>query len=113
MTNFHQIRVAVNGYGVIGKRVADAMVAQQDMTLAGIADVATDWRVAVVRKKGYTLYAATPEHAHAMRDTGLDPAGVIWNASPGGLEPDLVQCGWGSPPACDIVGARTPAVRRR
>ena len=32
------VRVAVNGYGVIGKRVADAASLQDDMTLAGVAD---------------------------------------------------------------------------
>ena len=36
-----KIKVAVNGYGVIGKRVADAILAQPDMHLVGIADVAT------------------------------------------------------------------------
>jgi glyceraldehyde-3-phosphate dehydrogenase (NAD(P)) len=30
-------RVAVNGYGVIGKRVADAVAQQDDMELAGVA----------------------------------------------------------------------------
>jgi glyceraldehyde-3-phosphate dehydrogenase/erythrose-4-phosphate dehydrogenase len=30
-------RVAVNGYGVIGKRVADAAAAQEDMELVGVA----------------------------------------------------------------------------
>ncbi|PZO32446.1 MAG: type II glyceraldehyde-3-phosphate dehydrogenase, partial [Alphaproteobacteria bacterium] len=42
------IRVAVNGYGVIGKRVADAVRTQKDMTLIGVADVATDWRIRVL-----------------------------------------------------------------
>lgn len=37
-----KIRVAVNGYGVIGKRVADAVRAMPDMELVGVADVATD-----------------------------------------------------------------------
>ena len=71
------IRVAVTGYGVIGKRVADAVATQDDMTLAGVADVATDWRVAVARAKGYPLYGATPEHARAMDEAGLDPAGTL------------------------------------
>jgi glyceraldehyde-3-phosphate dehydrogenase/erythrose-4-phosphate dehydrogenase len=31
-------RVAVNGYGVIGKRIADAVTLQDDMTLIGVAD---------------------------------------------------------------------------
>lgn len=30
------LRIAVNGYGVVGKRVADAVAAQDDMTLARI-----------------------------------------------------------------------------
>lgn len=41
-------RVAVNGYGVIGKRVADAVALQDDMELVGVADVIMDsesaWR---------------------------------------------------------------------
>ncbi len=40
-------RVSVNGYGVIGKRVADAVRVQPDMELAGIADVVYDYRVRV------------------------------------------------------------------
>ena len=31
--------VAVNGYGVIGKRVADAVAAQNDMELTCVADI--------------------------------------------------------------------------
>lgn len=77
MTDRKPIRVAVNGYGVIGKRVAEAVVVQHDMTLAGVADVVTDWRAAVARSKGYRLYGATQEHTSAMRTVGLDPAGTL------------------------------------
>lgn len=41
MSSTNKIRVAVNGYGVIGKRVADAVALQSDMDLAGVVDVAT------------------------------------------------------------------------
>lgn len=41
MAEPNKIRVAVNGYGVIGKRVAAAVALQADMTLAGVSDVAT------------------------------------------------------------------------
>jgi glyceraldehyde-3-phosphate dehydrogenase (NAD(P)) len=58
MTDSRTVRIAVNGYGVIGKRVADAVADQKGMTLAGVADVVTDWRAAVARAKGYPLYGA-------------------------------------------------------
>ena len=77
MTESQNIRVAVNGYGVIGKRVADAVAAQDDMTLAGVADVVTDWRMRVVRQKGYPLFGAASEHVSAMREAGLDPEGDL------------------------------------
>lgn len=35
------VRLAVNGYGVIGKRVADAIAFQDDMTLVGVCDFVT------------------------------------------------------------------------
>lgn len=41
MTDPNPLGVAVNGYGVIGKRVADAILLQEDMRLAGISDVVT------------------------------------------------------------------------
>ena len=43
MTEVQTTRVAVNGYGVIGKRVAAAVVRQEDTSLAGVSDVLTDW----------------------------------------------------------------------
>jgi len=70
-------RVAVNGYGVIGKRVADAVTRQEDMELAGVSDISADWRARMATQKGYRLYGAAAEHAQAMRDAGLDVAGAL------------------------------------
>jgi len=72
-----KIRVAVNGYGVIGKRVADAVAAQGDMVLAGVADVETDWRVRVALRKGYKLFASVNEQIDAMLEAGLEIAGTL------------------------------------
>ncbi|HQU69896.1 MAG TPA: type II glyceraldehyde-3-phosphate dehydrogenase [Albidovulum sp.] len=72
-----KIRVAVNGYGVIGKRVADAVTLQPDMTLAGVCDVAADWRPRMALAKGYALFGAMAEHAAAMREAGLEVAGTL------------------------------------
>lgn len=71
------IRVAVNGYGVIGKRVAQAVAVQKDMAVAGVADVAQDWRVRAALSRGYALYGATEEHAVAMGAAGLDVSGTL------------------------------------
>lgn len=73
----HKVRVAVNGYGVIGKRIADAVVAQPDMELVGVADVVTDWRIKVAREKGYPLYAATAQALDNLRATGITAAGTL------------------------------------
>lgn len=71
------IRVAVNGYGVIGKRVADAVAAQPDMTLVGVADVATDWRTRTAAMRDIPVFAGTAEATVAMRDAGVPLAGDI------------------------------------
>jgi len=72
-----KVRVALNGYGVIGKRIADAVALQEDMELVGVADVVSDWRIKVAQEKGYPVFAATPEAATAMREAGLIVAGQL------------------------------------
>ncbi|MFC0339513.1 type II glyceraldehyde-3-phosphate dehydrogenase [Paracoccus niistensis] len=70
-------RVAVNGYGVIGKRVAEAVARQDDMELAGVADVATDWRPRMATQKGFRLFGGSAEHMQTMRDVGLAVEGTL------------------------------------
>jgi glyceraldehyde-3-phosphate dehydrogenase (NAD(P)) len=72
-----KILVAVNGYGVIGKRVADAVSRQDDMRLVGVSDVVTDWRPRVALGRGIPLFGAEPEHADGMRKAGLAVAGTL------------------------------------
>jgi len=72
-----KVRVVVNGYGVIGKRIADAVAVQEDMALVGVADVVSDWRVKVAVEKGYPVYAATSQAADPMRAAGIPLAGNL------------------------------------
>ena len=72
-----KIRVAINGYGVIGKRIADAVAVQEDMELAGVADVVSDWRIRVAVEKGYPVFAATIEAADPLRAAGIPLAGRL------------------------------------
>ncbi|MCL4765456.1 MAG: type II glyceraldehyde-3-phosphate dehydrogenase [Hyphomicrobiaceae bacterium] len=77
MNEQNKVRVAVNGYGVIGKRVAAAVAQQDDMELAGVSDVAADWRPRVLTIKGFKLFGASAEHADAMKQAGLDVSGTL------------------------------------
>ncbi len=70
-------RVAVNGYGVIGKRIADAIILQEDMELVGVADVVSDWRIRVAVDKGYPVFAAASGANEAMRGGGIPIAGEL------------------------------------
>lgn len=72
-----KIRVGVNGYGVIGKRIADAVSAQEDMELVGVADVVTDWRIKVAVKKGIEIFAATEAAGHSMKAAGIVLKGTL------------------------------------
>jgi glyceraldehyde-3-phosphate dehydrogenase (NAD(P)) len=70
-------RVGIVGYGVIGKRVAQAVACQADMMLAGVADVVADWRIQAAAARRLPLYAADPAAAGAMRDAGLELQGSL------------------------------------
>ena len=72
-----RVNVGVNGYGVIGRRVADAVSLQDDMELVGVADVVSDWRAQLAVRKDIGLYAATDEAMAAMRERGLEPRGAM------------------------------------
>ena len=73
----NRIRVAVNGYGVIGKRVADAVRLQDDMVLAGVADIINDYRLQVAARAGLPVHAATPQAEGPMRAAGISVAGGL------------------------------------
>jgi glyceraldehyde-3-phosphate dehydrogenase (NAD(P)) len=75
-----QARVLVNGYGVIGKRIADAVAAQDDMVLVGVADVVSDWRIKMAAQRAYPIFASTPQAADAMRKASIPLAGTLTEA---------------------------------
>ena len=72
-----KVHVLVNGYGVIGKRIADAVAAQDDMELVGVSDVVSDWRIKIAVEKGYPVYASTPQAIDQMRAAGIPVAGIL------------------------------------
>jgi glyceraldehyde-3-phosphate dehydrogenase (NAD(P)) len=70
-------RVGVNGYGVIGKRVADAVAAQDDMELVGVADVAIDYRLRIAAERDYPIFASVADKKGMMEAAGLPVRGTL------------------------------------
>src|SRR6266516_3484204 len=67
-------RVGVNGFGVIGKRVAEAITKQKDMKLVGVSDVVGDYRVKLGQNKGFEIYASIPDKLPDMKKSGVEVA---------------------------------------
>ncbi len=74
-----KIKVAVNGYGVIGKRVADAITLQDDMELVGVCDVITDWRIRMAEEKKYPVFAFDETFKKNMKEAGIRVQGTLAN----------------------------------
>jgi glyceraldehyde-3-phosphate dehydrogenase (NAD(P)) len=55
------VKVAINGYGTIGKRVADAVSLQEDMEVSGVVKTRPTYEARMAIENGYLLYAANGE----------------------------------------------------
>ncbi|PSP92927.1 type II glyceraldehyde-3-phosphate dehydrogenase [Halobacteriales archaeon QS_4_62_28] len=71
------IAVGVNGYGTIGKRVADAVAAQPDMRVVGVSKRSPNHDARAAIELGYGLYAADPDRTDAFEARGIPVAGPI------------------------------------
>jgi len=71
------ISVGVNGYGVIGRRVADAISVQQDMKLAGVTKIKPDYKAKMALEKRYALYAATESSLKEFENRGIEVSGTL------------------------------------
>ncbi|MDP7282720.1 MAG: hypothetical protein QF475_03740, partial [Candidatus Undinarchaeales archaeon] len=71
------IKVAINGYGTIGKRVADAVSKQDDMELVGVTKTRPTWEAKNAIKKGYRLFCGIPENKSKFEEAGIELVGDI------------------------------------
>ncbi len=86
-------KVAINGYGTIGKRVADAVAVQDDMEVVGVVKTRPSFEAKIALDKGYELYAASNENIDDFRKSEveisgtlvdlLDKADIVIDATPG------------------------------
>jgi len=72
-----KVKIAINGYGTIGKRVADAINMQPDMEVVGVTKTKPDFDAKMAVKKGYKLYAAIPERVKVFEEAGIPVEGTI------------------------------------
>ncbi|WP_435349728.1 type II glyceraldehyde-3-phosphate dehydrogenase [Haloarchaeobius sp. HRN-SO-5] len=71
------IQVGINGYGTIGKRVADAVRAQPDMEVVGVAKTRPNFEAETAVTKGYPLYAAIEDRIDRFDEAGIELAGTV------------------------------------
>ena len=89
------IKVAINGYGTIGKRVADAVDAQDDMEIVGVTKTRPAFGCDLAVRKGYPIYCTydDAEKIAAFASAGyechgglvdlLNIADIVIDCSPG------------------------------
>jgi glyceraldehyde-3-phosphate dehydrogenase (NAD(P)) len=95
------IQVGINGYGTIGKRVADAVRKQPDMEVVGVAKTRPNFEASSAVDKGFDLYAAVEERKPRFAEAGIDLAGdveelvdasdIVVDACPSGIGADNAE----------------------
>lgn len=90
-----KVKVGINGYGTIGKRVAYAVSKQADMELVGVAKTKPDFEAYRAKELGIPVYAASLDFVPRFEKVGFEIVGtledllgkvdVIVDATPGGM----------------------------
>ncbi|MFA4640950.1 phosphorylating glyceraldehyde-3-phosphate dehydrogenase [Pyrococcus kukulkanii] len=90
-----KVKVGINGYGTIGKRVAYAVMKQDDMELIGVTKTKPDFEAYRAKELGIPVYAASEEFLPRFEKAGFEVEGtlndllekvdVIVDATPGGM----------------------------
>ncbi|MBN1539107.1 MAG: type II glyceraldehyde-3-phosphate dehydrogenase [Candidatus Thermoplasmatota archaeon] len=71
------VKVAINGYGTIGKRVADAVSLQDDMEIVGVTKTRPTIEARMAVEKGFDLYVAIPENRVKFEEAGIPVKGTL------------------------------------
>lgn len=89
-----RVRVAVNGYGTIGKRVAEAILKQDDMELIGVTKTRPNYEAFVASSKNIKIFVPQGKEkefedrgitTHGSIEELLSMADVVIDATPGGV----------------------------
>ncbi len=87
--------VGINGYGTIGKRVADAVAAQDDMKIVGVTKRTPNFEAKRASELGYDIYMSAPDRESLFDDAGIkvkgtmddfyDKIDIVVDCTPGGV----------------------------
>lgn len=90
-----KVKVGINGYGTIGKRVAWAVNRQDDMEVVGVTKTRPSYEASTAIREGCPLYAAHAEDVDNFERAGIKVQGtlddllkkvdVIVDCTPGGV----------------------------
>ena len=69
--------VGINGYGTIGKRVADAVSSQDDMKIAGVTKRTPNFEAKRAVELGYDIYMSAPERENLFEEADIPVKGTI------------------------------------
>tara|TARA_Y100000310_G_scaffold333101_1_gene409959 strand:- start:414 stop:1550 length:1137 start_codon:yes stop_codon:yes gene_type:complete len=72
-----KIKVGINGYGTIGKRVGSAVLKQDDMDLVGVTANSFNYRVNVANKGGINIFSKDKTVDKDLKNNGLNSAGNL------------------------------------
>jgi len=70
-------KVAINGYGTIGKRVADAVAAQDDMEIVGVVKTRPSFEARIAKEKGYDIYTPSEDNIAEFNKSKIDVSGTL------------------------------------
>lgn len=71
------IKVAINGYGTIGKRVADAVTQQDDMEIIGVTKRRPTFEAKMAVSNGFPFYAAAEEFIKGFEEENIPVVGTL------------------------------------
>ncbi len=71
------VKVAINGYGTVGRRVADAVALQDDMKVVGVVKTKPTFEAHHAVRKGFPVYVNTRENQKAFEEAGIKVEGTI------------------------------------
>ena len=73
------VKVAINGYGTIGKRVADAVDAQDDMEVVGVTKTGPSFGCEMAVRKNFDIYCTSddPEMIRTFDNSPFDCKGGL------------------------------------